>query len=289
MLVHFAFRPVLPQVEEEEAGAYGDRAVGGVEAGEFVGAEEDLQEIGDGAAEEAVVHISGGASENQRQGYFEHRGLFDGLAEQHRPDDRHNGQRHAYQEQAAPFAVRLRQESERGAGIFRVDNVEEAGDDRFGIPRREIVLDVELGDAVENHHACDDRDGTEAGVHSDSVMPISVKAARHGSQTCAPSRAMYFQQRSHLKAAALATASCSPNSTAETTKRAGRLAKYSSSSGSRFKVSLASSGAPISFSCRAVSSILRTPSRTAIRRSHFSSAASSNPPASSSGSGRCAK
>ncbi len=48
-------------------------------------------------AKQAVVHVSGGASEDQRQGYFEHRRFFDGWAEKHGSDDCHYSQRYAYQ------------------------------------------------------------------------------------------------------------------------------------------------------------------------------------------------
>ncbi len=54
-------------VENDEGGADGDGGVRDVEGGPMVGAEEDFEEIGDRAVDDAVGEIAGGAAEEERE------------------------------------------------------------------------------------------------------------------------------------------------------------------------------------------------------------------------------
>ena len=54
-------------VDDDEGGADGDGGVGYVEGGPVVGAEPDLEEVGDRAVDDAVGYVAGGAAEQQRE------------------------------------------------------------------------------------------------------------------------------------------------------------------------------------------------------------------------------
>ena len=54
-------------VENDERGADGDGGVGDVEGGIVVVAEADFEEVGDGAVEDAIGDVAGGAAEEERE------------------------------------------------------------------------------------------------------------------------------------------------------------------------------------------------------------------------------
>ena len=85
--------PEAPHIEQQTHCANRDCAVGDIKRRKLVRAEEELQEISDGALKKAVPHITQRAAKNQGQPRLRpNRGMYAWLAPpQHSPDDGHHG------------------------------------------------------------------------------------------------------------------------------------------------------------------------------------------------------
>jgi hypothetical protein len=115
-----------PQLVDDEAdGAQRDAAVGDVEGREVPAGVVELQEVDHVAMQQAVDQVADGAAQDAGQRQAEQ--LLARVRAQH-PEDEHGWRHGDAGEQPALPARGRGQERERGAGVVRPDDVEEAGD-----------------------------------------------------------------------------------------------------------------------------------------------------------------
>src|SRR5262245_58422751 len=112
-------RPGEEEVDQQQDGADGDGGVSDVESGIGVGAEQQLEEIGDGAMDDAVGDVARGSAEEQREASGrKHAGLAAGDKQpaQHCNDSERAGD----ERDARAGASRLRENAERNACVLAV-------------------------------------------------------------------------------------------------------------------------------------------------------------------------
>ena len=114
-------------VDDDEGGSDGDGGVSDVEGGPVIAAEPDLEEVGDGAVDDAIGNVAGGAAEEQRQAGGGQRAAA--VTGDEEPGQRGDDGRGADDQQDAHRGGgRIGEDAEGDAWIAAVHQVDEVGD-----------------------------------------------------------------------------------------------------------------------------------------------------------------
>ena len=146
---------------QEESGADTDSAIRNIERREIMSARIDFDEIGNGPVNNAIVEISEGSAEDTGQTDPQHQVGCAGagrLPKQHRYEYEHAG-RKSDEEEAPPGSGGIGEQTKRDARIFRVDDVEETGDDAEGLLRANVAFNDPFGEAVQKKNGSGEGEG----------------------------------------------------------------------------------------------------------------------------------
>src|SRR5580658_236666 len=219
-----------PHVQQQQASANGDGAVGDVEGRKIMRAGVDFDKIGHRAVDNSIIQVSERAAQNETQ-----RNAQQGVAlargpQQHEGNRDQNSRGKSDQQNVAPDARERGEHAEGDARIFGVDDIEQARNNADGIVGRNVGPDEALADTVQQHHDNSDQERKQPLTHY-LIAPLHG-AQMVGNSGSLPTSSVYFQQRSHLTPSARWISTETPfsvpcsNRTCETMNNAGRSDSY---------------------------------------------------------------
>src|SRR5579872_1130887 len=165
--------PPSPHVDQQQACADGDAAIGDVEVRKVIAfARMKLDEIGDGVAYDAIVEISKSAPENERQGNSHQGAVRLTGAEEDRGDYDQHGGRESDQDKRSQRPGRVREEAESNTWVFIVYDVEKTGDHGKAIAMKAAVADEKFREVIEEEDERGDEEGSYAVDHGCSFCVL---------------------------------------------------------------------------------------------------------------------
>src|SRR5262245_34379130 len=273
-------------VEDQQAGADGDRGIGEVERPEVPSERMEIQEVDDVAEDDAVPEVAERAAQYQREPRGEQ--ALARVPRKHHHDEAGRCDRDADEQHPLPSAG-VREEAERRAAVVREHEVEESRDLAY-LAEAQARADRALARLVgERDHDGDREPGRDAreAAHAKrrgSPAPKRFATQRPQISGCfgsAPTSARQCQQRAHFRcllgAARIASAPGVTSAREVTsTKRSSSPSDRSSSSRSPSAVISTSAWSedPISPASRRFSRTFCTSDRNPRNAAHFSSSSS---------------
>src|ERR1051326_8751048 len=158
----------VPHIEQQEASTGRDSGIGDVEIREIIGlAGVQLDEIRDGAVDDAIVQIAERAAQHDRETRAQQprmrtiAGLQQDEGNRHQ---HHDGE--TDQQNVMPGARLVSEKAEGDARVFGMHDVEESGNDYVRrIPKRDVGFDEQFGNAVEQNDGDSNRKWRKTPTH----------------------------------------------------------------------------------------------------------------------------